>query len=240
MLPRLSDDQPTWFPAPETALPGGELAVGSTLRPDRILAAYAQGIFPWKVENGDLTWYSPDPRFVISRDSFHLSSNLKRRMRRGDFELRFDTAFDQVIAGCAADRSPERPGTWISEGVREAFSALHRQGRVHSLESWQNGELVGGAYGLALGKVFFAESMFKRVAEASKVAFAALGSTLFERGFELIDCQIESVHMASFGGQNWPRARFLQTLRELTVDPGPMGTWTDWKPAAHPAPGVPA
>ena len=214
------------FPPPHHADPSGLLAVGGDFRPERMLLAYASGIFPWSEYSGQPLWYSPDPRLVLTPDTLHVRRSLAKIMRRGDYEVRLDTAFDEVIAGCAAAPRPGQDGTWISRRYRVSMSALHQAGWAHSAEAWQEGRLVGGLYGLSIGRAFFGESMFAAAPNASKVAFATLVRQLGEWGIDLVDCQVETPHLRSFGADEWPRARFLHALGERVAAPSRLGPWT--------------
>lgn len=224
MLPWLRASDP--FPPLERALddPNGLLAAGATLEPARLLDAYRRGIFPWSSEDQPLLWWSPDPRMVLFTEEFAPSRSLRRRLRDREFEVRIDTACDQVIAACAAPRS-NGVGTWITREVRDAYGELHLRGYVHSIESWRNGELVGGLYGLALGRVFFGESMFTLVSDASKVAFTHLVAHLRDLGVPIIDCQQETEHLASLGARPIGRERFAKLLRELIHSTDPPAGW---------------
>src|SRR5262245_15828062 len=180
-------DERLVFPRPDLADEDGLLAVGGDLRPERLLRAYASGIFPWYSEGLPILWHSPDPRFVLEPRRIHLSRSLRKAIRRGLYEVRYDTAFTEAVEGGPRQRCPGREGTWITEEMRDAYVALHRQGFAHSAESWKGGRLQGGLYGVSLGSVFFGESMFTRAPDASKVAFAALVARLIDWRFTLID-----------------------------------------------------
>ncbi|MDH0118971.1 MAG: leucyl/phenylalanyl-tRNA--protein transferase [Pseudomonas stutzeri] len=201
------------FPPLETALrePNGLLAAGGDLRPERLLAAYRHGCFPWYQEGQPLLWWSPDPRTVLFPDELHVSRSLRKRMRNGDYRVTFDTAFAEVIQGCAGPRS-YADGTWITTPMQDAYVRLHEMGVAHSVEVWQQGQLVGGLYGLAMGELFFGESMFSRATDASKVGFVTLAERLREWGFALIDCQMPTRHLESFGARSIPRAAFAEAL----------------------------
>lgn len=201
------------FPPLETALrePNGLLAAGGDLRPERLLAAYRHGCFPWYQEGQPLLWWSPDPRTVLFPDELHVSRSLRKRMRHGDYRVTFDTAFAEVIQGCAGPRS-YADGTWITTPMQDAYVRLHEMGVAHSVEVWQQGQLVGGLYGLAMGELFFGESMFSRATDASKVGFVTLAERLREWGFALIDCQMPTRHLESFGARSIPRAAFAEAL----------------------------
>ena len=201
------------FPPLETALrePNGLLAAGGDLRPERLLAAYRHGCFPWYQEGQPLLWWSPDPRTVLFPDELHVSRSLRKRMRHGDYRVTFDKAFAEVIQGCAGPRS-YADGTWITTPMQDAYIRLHEMGVAHSVEVWQQGQLVGGLYGLAMGELFFGESMFSRATDASKVGFVTLVERLREWGFALIDCQMPTRHLESFGARSIPRAAFAEAL----------------------------
>ncbi|WP_017243942.1 leucyl/phenylalanyl-tRNA--protein transferase [Stutzerimonas stutzeri] len=201
------------FPPLETALrePNGLLAAGGDLRPERLLAAYRHGCFPWYQEGQPLLWWSPDPRTVLFPDELHVSRSLRKRMRHGDYRVTFDKAFAEVIQGCAGPRS-YADGTWITTPMQDAYVRLHEMGVAHSVEVWQQGQLVGGLYGLVMGELFFGESMFSRATDASKVGFVTLVERLREWGFALIDCQMPTRHLESFGARSIPRAAFAEAL----------------------------
>mgnify|MGYP000398042545 FL=1 len=201
------------FPPLETALrePNGLLAAGGDLQPERLLAAYRHGCFPWYQEGQPLLWWSPDPRTVLFPDELHVSRSLRKRMRHGDYQVTFDKAFAEVIQGCAGPRS-YADGTWITTPMQDAYIRLHEMGVAHSVEVWQQGQLVGGLYGLAMGELFFGESMFSRATDASKVGFVTLVERLREWGFALIDCQMPTRHLESFGARSIPRAAFAEAL----------------------------
>ena len=204
------------FPPVTTALtePNGLLCVGADLAPETIIAAYSRGIFPWFSDGQPILWWSPDPRMVLFPTEFKLSKSLARTVNRGAFEIRINNAFTEVVAACSEPRQPGG-GTWIVPEMRAAYSRLHALGIAHSIESWRDGKLVGGLYGLALGRMFFGESMFASETDASKVALVALVKKLQRDGFELIDCQQETRHLASFGARPIARQDFVQRLKEL-------------------------
>ncbi|MHC4548292.1 MAG: leucyl/phenylalanyl-tRNA--protein transferase [Planctomycetota bacterium] len=214
------------FPPAELATEQGLLAIGGDLRPERLLAAYARGIFPWPwFEDRPMLWWCPDPRFVLYPGELHVGDSLEQRIRSGRFEVRLDTAFLEVMRGCAIAARPEEADTWITDEMLAAYGELHRLGHAHSAESWRDGELVGGLYGVALGGVFFGESMFFRDSDASKVAFAGLVRQLEAWGFGLVDCQLETEHLARFGARHIPRPRFLRQLEEFLGRPNRPGPW---------------
>ncbi|GAB4178628.1 MAG: leucyl/phenylalanyl-tRNA--protein transferase [Rhodocyclaceae bacterium] len=215
------------FPPVERALrePNGLLAAGGDLSPGRLLAAYAHGIFPWYAPGEPILWWSPDPRMVLFPDEFRVSRSLARTLARGRFAVRLDTAFAQVIAGCAAAPRPGQTGTWITREMQEAYLRLHRMGRAHSVEAWLDAELAGGLYGVAIGRVFFGESMFSRVSDASKVAAAHLARYLEQHGYAVIDCQMSTPHLASLGAREIARSRFVAGLRSWTREGSGAGLW---------------
>jgi len=204
---------------------GGLLAIGGDLSAARLLEAYRQGIFPWGTVEGHPLWYSPDPRMVLFPEEFRLSRSLRKTLRSGAFDVRFDTNFTGVIAGCAETPRPGQDGTWITDDMREAYCRLHELGWAHSVEAYAEGDLVGGLYGLLIGRMFYGESMFAHRRDASKVAFAHLIGRLTADNVGLIDCQMRTVHLASLGGREIPRAEFLTRLRALTAVEHRRGSW---------------
>lgn len=202
------------FPDPEEADPDGLLAVGGDLSPQRLLTAYANGIFPWYAEDSPILWWSTTPRLVVLPDEFHMPRSLRRTLNKGIFSFTMDTQFEAVIHACACCPRPDQDGTWIVKEMVEAYTLLHELGYAHSVEAWQDGELVGGLYGVSLGSVFFGESMFYAVPDASKAAFAVLVEQLKQWGFSLIDCQQTTDHLLRFGAKEMQRFRFLAMLRE--------------------------
>lgn len=215
------------FPPAESAGPGGLLAIGGDLAPGRLLAAYRRGIFPWPWSGTEpMLWWCPDPRFVLYPDELRVSRSLEQRVRSKRFDVRLDTAFTETVDGCAT--TPRRDSgteTWITSGMKDAYVRLHRLGHAHSVEAWRGGELAGGLYGVALGQVFFGESMFHREADASKVAFVRLVRQLASWGFGLVDCQLETPHLASLGARAVQRRRFLAELAESTALPNHPAPW---------------
>jgi leucyl/phenylalanyl-tRNA--protein transferase len=206
------------FPDPDFAEADGLLAVGGDLSPTRLLLAYSLGIFPWFNEGDPIMWWSPDPRCVVMRGEEHIPRSTQRKLRRGDFEIRFDTAFEAVMRACAEAPREGQSGTWISEAMVEAYTALHRAGHAHSVEAWQGGELVGGLYGLSLGAAFFGESMFTRVPDASKAAFAALCENVWSWGFHFIDAQVPTAHLGRLGARMLGREEFRGRLQRALED----------------------
>lgn len=209
------------FPDPGLAEPDGLLAVGGDLSPSRLLLAYSMGIFPWFNEGEPPLWWSPNPRCLLDSDGLHVSRSLARTLRRQTFSVTFDRAFHRVVTACAELRRKGGEGTWIGPEMLEAYCRLHELGYAHSVECWRDGVLAGGLYGVCLGRCFFGESMFHRAADASKVAFATLARQLFERGFELIDCQLPTPHLLSLGAAEVGREVFLNRLRCGGVVPSP-------------------
>jgi leucyl/phenylalanyl-tRNA--protein transferase len=205
------------FPAVESALaePNGLLAAGDDLSAERLLDAYARGIFPWYSEGQPVLWWSPDPRMVLEVDAFRLRRSLAKVVRNGGYEIRVDTAFGEVMRGCMQVPRPGQSGTWITPAVIAAYSQLHNRGNAHSIEAWRAGRLVGGLYGVCIGRMFFGESMFALERDASKVALVHLVAILRARGFPMIDCQQETAHLASFGARPMRRLLFVERLRGL-------------------------
>ena len=224
MIPWLEHHTP--FPPVERALrhPNGLLAAGADLSAERILAAYRRGIFPWFSDGEPVLWWSPDPRMVLVPAELKVSRSLAKSVRNRGYELRIDTAFGEVLEGCAGPRRGAQ-GTWLVPAMREAYTRLHRMGYAHSFETWQDGVLVGGLYGLAIGRMFYGESMFSRATDASKVALVGLARELEARGFPLIDCQMNTAHLASLGGREIARADFLRRLDALVNYAHPPGRW---------------
>lgn len=201
------------FPDPEDADENGIVAFGGDLSPSRLMLAYRSGIFPWYSEGDPILWWSPDPRLILNLDDFKLRRSLRKRLKR--FEIRFDTAFSEVIRACSTVPRPGQEGTWILPEMIEAYEALHALGYAHSVEAWQDGRLVGGLYGVAVGGTFCGESMFSHVSDASKAALAALVAHLKARGFEMIDAQVPTEHLKSLGAIEVSRTYFLKRLHEL-------------------------
>lgn len=216
------------FPPVESAREdmGGLLAVGGDLLPDRILDAYRRGIFPWGTVDGQPLWYSPDPRMVLFPDEFRLTRSLRKTLRAGTFEVSFDSDFPGVMAACATTPRNGQDGTWITSEMRHAYTRLHELGWAHSVETYADGVLVGGLYGMAIGRMFYGESMFSRRSDASKVAFAHLIEFLVTHQFGMIDCQMYTDHLASLGGREIPRAEFLARLSALTASGSPRTLWS--------------
>jgi leucyl/phenylalanyl-tRNA---protein transferase len=217
----------TPFPPLESALatPNGLLAASADLSAARLLDAYRHGIFPWYSVGQPVLWWSPDPRMVLFIDELRVSRSLRKAVRQGVFEIRADTAFRAVIESCAAVPRAGQDGTWITPAVVSAYCALHARGAAHSVEAWQEGRLVGGLYGVAIGRMFFGESMFAQVTDASKVALVHLVGMLRKRGMPLVDCQQETSHLASFGARPIPRRVFAEQVSALVNCAAPAGPW---------------
>jgi leucyl/phenylalanyl-tRNA---protein transferase len=225
MIPWLERRTP--FPPVGSALknPNGLLAAGGDLSPGRLLDGYRRGIFPWFSEGDPILWWSPDPRMVLLPDELKISRSLAKTLRNRKYEVRFDSAFAETVAGCAAPRDGES-GTWITEDMLDAYRELHRLGHAHSVETWIAGRLAGGLYGVAAGGVFFGESMFSIARDASKIALAALVAHLRSSGFGLIDCQMRTSHLESLGAREVPRSRFSRMLEELIDYEREPGSWS--------------
>ena len=224
----LSPDPEAPFPPAETALrqPDGLLAVGGDLSPQRLLNAYRHGIFPWYSEGQPILWWAPDPRMVFRTGGVHLSARFRRELRHSTWQVRADTAFAQVIAACAGTPRPRQDGTWITDAMQAAYLELHRLGHAHSVEVFDQDRLVGGLYGVAIGRMFFGESMYSGESGGSKIALAALARRLRAWGWPLIDAQVENPHLLSLGAESWPRPEFLARVAELTGLVGTAGGWT--------------
>ena len=202
------------------------LAVGGDLSVERLLLAYSMGIFPWYSDDSPILWWSPDPRLVLIPEELRISRSLKQTIKKGTYEVTFDNAFERVIRACAEAPRKEDAGTWITDEMVEAYCRLHEAGFAHSIESWSEGELAGGLYGVALGGVFFGESMFSLMSDASKVAFATLVGKLSEWGYRIVDCQVTTGHLLSLGAKEISRAEFLDILRNAQKIRTPQGKWS--------------
>jgi leucyl/phenylalanyl-tRNA--protein transferase len=229
----LDADPASPFPPADAALrePDGLLAAGGDLSPTRLLNAYAHGIFPWYSDGQPILWWSPDPRMVFRTDAVHLSRRFRRTLRGLPWIATADTAFDAVVAACASTLRTGQRGTWITREMRAAYGALHRLGHAHSIEVRDGsdavgGRIVGGLYGVAVGRMFFAESMFSARSGGSKAALAALGATLSSWGWPLLDAQVENAHLRTLGAEAWPRERFLGGIARLVAMEEPAGAWT--------------
>jgi leucyl/phenylalanyl-tRNA--protein transferase len=230
-LPLLDATLPTHFPDPAGALsdPNGLLAFGGDLSPQRLLAAYAQGIFPWFNEGEPILWWSPDPRCVFRTSEVRINRSLRRQLAGKSWRVSVDSAFCDVVDACAAPR-PGQPGTWISPAMVEAYIALHRQGHAHSVEVWDGSRLIGGIYGVAVGKLFCGESMFSRESGGSKLALVALARLLHAWDFPLLDAQVTNPHLLSLGAVELPRTLFLHSAARLCNLPGAVGNWSALSP----------
>ena len=224
MIPWLEGDAP--FPPVDRALrrPNGLLCAGGDLSPQRLLAAYRRGIFPWYSEGEPILWWSPDPRMVLLPEEARLSRSLLKTLRRGQYQVRLDTAFAEVIRACGEPR-PGQDGTWITPEMQQAYLRLHELGHAHSVETWIDGVLAGGLYGIALGRAFYGESMFTRVRDASKIALAHLARYLERQGFAVIDCQMKTAHLASLGAREIRRGELLPGLAVWTEEGRGPGQW---------------
>ena len=215
------------FPPLESALaePNGLLAGGGDLSPARLVSAYTQGVFPWYAQGEPILWWSPDPRMVLFPGEIRISRSLAKTLRHKDYEVRLDTAFGEVVAACACAPRAGQSGTWITAEMQAAYRRLHELGFAHSVETWIDGRLAGGLYGIAIGRAFFGESMFARATDASKIALAHLGTQLQRLGFGIIDCQMETAHLASLGARPIPRREFRALLDRLVVEGEAPGRW---------------
>lgn len=215
------------FPALDTAPsePNGLLAAGGDLSPQRLLAAYRRGIFPWYSAGEPILWWSPDPRMVLFPDELKISPSLAKTLRNANYEVRLDTAFGEVIRACANKPREGQPGTWITGEMQAAYCELHRMGYAHSVETWIDDRLAAGLYGIAIGRAFYGESMFTDARDASKIALAHLCAHLKRRGFGIIDCQMETAHLASLGARPIPRRDFAARLDDLCAQGDAPGHW---------------
>lgn len=214
------------FPAPHRAMrdPNGLLAIGGDLSLTRMIRAYSAGIFPWYNPNEPILWWCPDPRAVLAPAAFHVSHSLAKRLRQTDYAVTLDSAYEAVLHACSGPRRGGH-GTWLGPDMKHAYMDLHRHGFAHSVEVWNEGELIGGLYGVALGRAFFGESMFSNRPDASKIALHYLSRQLQAWSFDLIDCQVSSAHLKSLGAVEIPRERFLARLRQALQDVGRVGGW---------------
>jgi len=214
------------FPDPSRAEPDGLLAVGGDLSPERLLAAYAEGIFPWYSEDSPILWWSPDPRLVLEPDRLHVPRSLRKTIRQGRYRVTADSAFGAVIERCATRERPGQDGTWITDDMRQAYVRLYRLGFAHSFEAWEGRTLAGGLYGVSLGAAFFGESMFADRPDASKVAFVRAVGWLAERKVNLWDCQVRTEHLVRFGAQEVARGVYLRRLAAALRQPTQRGRWS--------------
>ncbi len=216
------------FPHPSYANPDGLLAVGGDLSSKRLLEAYRVGIFPWFNPGEEILWWSPNPRFVLFPEELKIARSMRPYFNQKKFLVTYDTRFLDVILNCKFGETRKEKGTWITTDIVDAYYQLHKDGFAHSVEVWQEDELVGGLYGLSLGRMFFGESMFTRVSNASKFGFISIVQALRQKGFDLIDCQMETSHLASLGARAIPRTDFLARLAENEHFETQVGPWTDW------------
>ena len=216
-MPVFTLSQKLSFPPPHLAIKEGLLAVGGDLGAERLLLAYKSGIFPWYSPGEPILWWSPDPRLVLYPDELRISKSLLKIIKRKSFSVTFDKAFEAVIQACADAKRSYGEGTWITGEMKDAYSELYRRGYAHSVEAWQGEKLAGGLYGISIGRVFFGESMFSRVSNASKVAFVALVENLKQHKFKLVDCQVRTDHLIRFGAREVPRKLFLDQLEKSVV-----------------------
>ena len=216
------------FPESRWASKDGIIAIGGDLSTERLLLAYSKGIFPWYNEGSEIIWWTPDPRFVLFPKDLKVSKSMRQIIRSGKFKVTFDTQFSEVIAQCKNTTRKEQDGTWITDEMEEAYTQLHELGHAHSVEVWENNELVGGLYGMCLGRVFYGESMFAKVSNASKMGFISLVQNLEKKGFELIDSQDHTAHLESLGASHISRRKFEEILKDQTTKEGRVGSWTDW------------
>jgi len=231
-FPYLDEDDFFRFPAVESATDDGILAAGGNLSPGMLLSAYRQGVFPWYSEEDPILWWSPDPRFVLFPTELRVSKSMQRTLRKGTFRITFDNAFEAVIDACRSAPRLGQSGTWITAEIVEGYTRLHELGYAHSVESWRERELVGGLYGVALGSIFFGESMFTRASDASKAALIALIRVLLPCGLSLVDCQSYTPHLERLGAREIPRGDFLQILEEGLRSNTRRGDWSNLSVAA--------
>lgn len=224
-MPLYRLDHRVVFPPASHAEPNGLLAVGGDLRPERLLLAYASGIFPWYDEGSPILWHSPDPRCVVEASELHVPKSLEKNLRRGRYQVRLDERFADVMKKCGSVRRPGQRGTWITEEMLAAYTRLHELGFAHSAEAYEGDRLVGGLYGVSLGGAFFGESMFAEAPDASKVAFVTLVRQLAVWGITLVDAQVHTEHLARFGAEMWSRERYLAALEEALAKPTRRGKW---------------
>ena len=234
-FPHLSEHERYAFSPPEKAPHPSVVAWGGNLSPGMLLSAYEQGLFPWYSEDEPVIWHSPDPRYLLFPEDFHVSTSMKKIIKQGKYTISFDRDFKGVLKGCSQIKRPNQGGTWITGDMIEAYMEMHLLGWAHSAEAWQDDELVGGCYGLRLGNIFFGESMFSRKSNASKAAFIILASHLFSDEVKFIDCQTYTRHMESFGAKAMPRKDYIKLLRETLAFSVPRalsdkrdrrGSWT--------------
>jgi leucyl/phenylalanyl-tRNA--protein transferase len=217
-----------YFPPVEKANKEGILAIGGDLSVERLLYAYESGIFPWFSPRDPIVWWSPDPRFVLYPSKIKVSKSMKQLFKKQAFQVTLDNAFEEVIKNCRYIKRKGQTGTWITDEMQEAYTQLYKLGYGHSVEVWHEGNLVGGLYGVSLGKIFFGESMFSKMSNASKYGFITITKILEEKGFKLIDCQVYTEHLESLGAEFIRRWRFMEELEEALQAPTIQGSWSDW------------
>ncbi|MFN3315810.1 MAG: leucyl/phenylalanyl-tRNA--protein transferase, partial [Raineya sp.] len=217
-----------YFPSVERACKEGIVAIGGDLSVERLLLAYQSGIFPWFSPGDPIVWWSPNPRFVLYPEKIKVSKSMKQLFKKQFFRVSFDTCFEEVITNCANIKREGQSGTWITKEMKKSYCELHNLGYAHSVEVWQDENLVGGLYGVALGKIFFGESMFSKVSNASKYGFITLTRLLQEKGFKLIDCQVHTEHLESLGAEFIERWHFIEELEQAIAHPNLHGSWSDW------------
>ncbi|MBF0302622.1 MAG: leucyl/phenylalanyl-tRNA--protein transferase [Desulfamplus sp.] len=213
------------FPPPHLARYDGLICVGGDLTSQRLIKAYQNGIFPWFSEGDPILWWSPDPRLVLYPDKINISRSLNKKIRKQCFTITMDTAFEEVIVACSQYRGEKRKSTWLVDEMVKAYRDLHKLGYAHSVESWQDGKLAGGLYGVSLGRIFFGESMFSYISDASKVALASLCGYLKQQNFDLIDCQVTSEHLLSMGAEEISRRGFIRQLKSSLKHESIKGKW---------------
>ncbi len=216
------------FPPVDLANKDGILAYGGDLSTQRVLLAYHKGIFPWYSEETPILWWCPDPRFVLFPDELHVAKSLRRLINQQHFEVTFDRNFPEVLKNCQNIPRADQDGTWITDELFETYLEIHEMGYAHSVEVWLNGELVGGLFGVSIGGVYFGESMFAKVSNASKVGFVTLAKEMQKRGIQLIDCQVWTAHLESFGARHIKRSKFIHNLDILLETDSLKGSWSDW------------
>lgn len=217
-----------FFPPTHLASEDGIVAIGGDLRTERLALAYKSGIFPWFEEGGAIFWWAPDPRCVLYTEDIRISKSMRQVLRQQKFSVTVDTCFDQVIDHCAKISRSDQEGTWITAEMQAAYRKLHEQGDAHSVEVWYQGKLVGGLYGVSYGHIFFGESMFSKMSNASKVAFIHLAQRLAQKGFNMIDCQVTNAHLLSLGAREIPRTTFEKELANALEQPTYSGSWEHW------------
>jgi leucyl/phenylalanyl-tRNA--protein transferase len=217
------------FPNPRYAASEGLLAYGGDLSPNRLLTAYRKGIFPWYNADDPILWWSPDPRLILYPKKFKMGKSFRRVLRNGAFRVKFDHAFEEVIRHCGTIPREGQNGTWLSDEMQQAYTELYHMGFAHSVEVYLDEVLVGGLYGVAMGKAFFGESMFSLTSNASKIAFKALSDVLGLKSYDFIDCQVSSAHLLRMGAENIPRAVFLDMLEQSLERPSDIGSWQNFK-----------